>query len=270
MANPATAVTINLLDFDVTKNDNTVIAESIMSDYHAGVIDQALFRRVAESDDDSAGSGNFRDLYRLQADSTEQGYNRDVDGMNSSTPNGFTSEISVSDLLTDNSGLFHVFAIDVNESGNASNRFISMDKFQLYVGGTTDSTPLPTTEGSFEGINGLGTKVYDMDDNEDSTILMDASLSSGSGKMDMFVFVSVDLFAGLPEDSLVYLFTEFGSYTAASDTIDFSASSGHEDIAVHATNPELVIVSLPEPHSALLMCVGALLMFLRRVRISKI
>ena len=270
MATPATAVTINLLDFDVTKNDSSVIAESIMSDYHAGVINQALFRRVAESDDDSAGSGNFRDLYRLQANPTAQGYNREVDGMDSSTPNGFNSDIRIFDLLTDNSGLFHVFAIDVNESGNASNRFISMDKFQLYVGGSTDSTPLPTTEGSFEGLNGLGTKVYDMDDNEDSTILMDASLSSGSGKVDMFVFVSVALFKDLPKNSLVYLYTEFGSYTEASLTIDFSASSGHEDIAVHATNPDLVIDSgptpFPEPSTGMLGALGLLMMLRRRNR----
>lgn len=272
MATPATAVTINLLDFDVTENDNTVIAESIMAGYHAGVINQALFRRVAESDDNSAGSGNFRDLYRMQAGPTEQGYNRDVDEMDSATPSGFPAEIRISDLLTDNSGLYHVFAIDVNEPGNANDRYISMDKFKLFVGGTTDANPLPTTEGSLEGINGLGTKVYDMDDNEDSTILMDASLSSGSGKMDMFVFVSVDIFQGLPEDSLVYLFTEFGSYTAASETIDFSTSSGHEDIAVHGANPELVIISgppIPEPHSASLICIGALLISLRHNRTKK-
>lgn len=272
MATPATAVTINLVDFDVTQNDNTVVAQSIMSGYHAGVINQALFRRVADSDDDSAGSGNFRDLFRMQAPSaasSEQGYNRVVDGMDSDVPNGFNEVIQISDLLTDNSGLFHVFAIDVNEPGNASDRFISLDKFQLYVGGPTDVNPLPSSEANLAD---LGTLVYDMDENEDSSVLMDASLSSGSGKMDLFVFVSVDLFENLPEDSMVYLFTEFGSYTAASDHIDFSTDSGHEDIAVHGANPELVITtgvpgpSIPEPHSGILACLGGLLLCLRHGR----
>lgn len=274
LAGTAAAVTINLLDFEITRNDNSVVPESIMQGYHAGVIDGSLFRRVDDViDDASSGSGNFRNLFSVQSAgsaTTELGYNRYVASMDSSIPGGFDAVVRVSELQTDNSGLFHVFTIDVNEPGN-QDRYISMDRFQLYVGGSDDVDPLPS---DIANLSNLGAKIYDMDANEDSEVLMDASLSTGSGTMDLFVFVPISRFAGLDPDSLVYVFTEFGQYSEASDSLDFGATSGAENIAAHAGYKDVEIglgveaSSVPEPHSAVLAALGLGLVWLRRGRKS--
>lgn len=272
LANPAAAVTINLIDFSITRNDSTVVPESVIGGFHAGVIGSAFFRRAdASFDDSSSGSGNFRNLYSVQAQggaTSQQGYNRDIAAMDSSIPSGFDEVVRVSELQTDNSGLFHVFTIDVNEPGN-QNRYISLDQFQLYVGGASDVDPLPDTQAS---LSNLGTKVYDMDETEDSVVLMDASVSNGSGTMDLFVFVPVSQFEGLDPDGMVYLFTEFGTYTEASNTMDFGSTSGAENVAAHAGFKVVDIglgveaSSIPEPHSALLAGLGMVLLWMRRGR----
>ena len=272
----ATAKELNLMNLPVETTGGTV-SQSIIPlggfDYHAGFIEGALFRRPESTDALGSGSGVFRDLYKVQAPgngTTEQGYNRNG-AMDAAVPGGFDPLLKVGDLLTDQSGLFHVFVIDVNEENN-DGRFLSLDKFELFVendGAGSDPDPLPGNE-AFLG--DLGTSVYSMDASEDSTVFLDYSTSNGSGTFDLFVFVPVSKFAGLDSNSYVYLFTEFGTYADAT-TLDFGAGAGAEQVASFNSNfftpgdpvPNVIIV--PEPSSSLLASIGAILLMFRRRRV---
>lgn len=263
---PASAVTLNLTDSAITLNDSTIVEQNMVSGFHAGVIDGILFRRVSDSlDSTNSGSGNFRNLYSVQASgsaTSQQGYNREV--MDTSTPGGFNEVVTIGDLHTDSSGTFYVFAIDVNEPGN-HNSFISLDDFQLYVGGSTDVDPLPSSDADLAT---LGTKVYDMDEEEESVVMLDGNISSGSGHMDLYVFVPISQFDGLAQDSMVYLYTQFGVYTDASDNINFESTSGAENIStLTADNVEIGIgvpsSSIPEPSSSALVGMAALMLMMR-------
>ena len=279
---PAMGKELNLMNLDVETTHGTV-AQSIISyngfDYRAGVINGTLFRRPESTDALGSGSGVFRDLYKNQAGgngTTEQGYNRNG-VMDAAVPGGFDPFIKVGDLLTDQTGLFYVFVVDVNDEKNAK-RFISLDKFELIVednadglGFGSDPASLPGTEAS---LGDLGTTVYNMDAGEDSTVFLDYSTSKGSGTFDLFVFIPKSNFAGMDSEAYVYLFTEFGTYADAT-TIDFGVGAGPEQVAAYNANfvnpndpiPDIAVPAsfVPEPSSALLASFGALfLMFKRR------
>lgn len=289
---PAMGKIINLADQSFTKtSDGSTIAENtyVGTDpitgnpftYHAGVVNGAVFRRAEASDDDNSGAGVFRNLYKSQDSPVEQGYNRGK-VMDGSVLGGTSHLITKGDLQTDASGLFYIFTIDANEKNNAIERFISLDKFQLYVENDVnlgvDPDPLPTTSPGAAQNSGdlasLGALVYDMDAGPqgDSTVLMDYSTSNGSGTFDTFVFVQASLFDGYDDAAYIYLYTEFGGFT---DTpTSFIADAGGEDIAAYTnfdgsnTPPELGVPPsiVPEPSSALLASLGALVLIFKRRR----
>lgn len=193
----------------------------------------------------NSGSGNFRDLYRLQNTGTESGYNRVVDGTDSSIPNGFDPFITVGDLQTVsfNGGSYHVFAIDTNESGNTPE--ISLDSFLIWTG-TSDPDPLSNT---IDGLNMDLNLVYDMDAGMDNTILLDGS---GSGMAELLIYVDTSVFDGASASDQVYVWQGFGGYSAL-----FASEAGHEDIAAFV---------VPEPNTFALGAVGLLMILRRRNR----
>lgn len=263
---PASGAVINLT--------NSTIAGEAQSTLPApggsvvgGIINGALYRRPATADDSNAGSGIFRDLYRVSSNSgAEEGYNR-AGVMDSSVPNGFDPIITLADLVEDSTGLAYVFVIDTNEAGNTPAKYISLDDFRIYVGGPTAPSPLPQ---DFAGVESdLGLNVYSMNETgQDNTVLLDYSLFSGSGQMDMFVFVPKALFAGLDPASQVYVYSRFGGYTGAAG---FDPSAGSEQVslpgkAVTGTVDPLVPFMVPEPGVSLLALLGGLLGLRRRRR----
>src|SRR5262249_15772591 len=63
----------------------------------------------------------------------------------------------------------------------------------------------------------LGQERYDLDTGEDSWIVLNYDLASGSGQGDMVMFVPVSNFAGAPSGTYVYLFTRFGDHETSDD-----------------------------------------------------
>jgi hypothetical protein len=199
--------------------------------FRGGFINGALFRDP--SVDGSAGSGTFRDLYRIsppngQANVVEEGYNR-PSVMNTSVPNGFDPYLRMGDLIQDASQSSYIFVVDINESNNPTDRFLSVDDLKIWVGGTTDPAVLPNTLAAT--MTELGVPVYDMSPSgQQNFALLDATLSSGSGGGDLFVFVPKSFFPqNADPNAFVYIYTKMGSYTGAPG---FGAGATQEQVSI--------------------------------------
>ena len=237
-----------------------------------GFIHNGFFRRTVENDDSGSGSGRFRDLYRVDDLSTptdpEDGYNR-VAFPDVSIPNGFFPELRVAGLLLQVSaaGDSFAFMIDTNESVGGNGRFISLDDLRVYVGSNTDPNPLPN---SVSLLNQLGTPVYLMNaPGEQSHVLIDSSLFSGSGEMDALFFLPASLFRGFAPDSFVYIYTSWGQYSFMDDTrtLGFGSSAGPEHFA-GAISAFPSYVPVPEPAgTAFIIAAATMGAFRRRRRI---
>ena len=267
----AESATINLTNVTLTGGiaPNTITGTS--GQFRGGFINNALFRDP--SVDGSAGSGVFRDLYRLTPPNgpgnvTESGYNR-VE-MDSSVPNGFDPFIRVSDLVSDSSDSSYIFVIDLNEANNATDRYLSLDDFKVWVGEETDPTVLPS---SLTGLNNqFGVPAYDMQaGTEQNTVLLDATLSNGSGGGDVFIFIPKTFFAGADANDYVYVYTAMGGYTGQAG---FGAGSTSEQVSIPGKTitggGESTIstidpgVPVPEPGTAALALMSAALLLRRR------
>jgi hypothetical protein len=247
----ASAVTLNLTDITVngvptsyyTGNDNVARV--------GGGINGVLFQRSVPG----SGSGQFRMLFRMEdnndPDTLELGYNRGG-VMDSHTPNGFDPLVRIQDLVQNSEGGFYMFALDANESNGQSNNYLSLDMLKFYVGGTTDPSPLPSTQAT---LGNLGTLVYTFSTSD--TVLLDASTGSGSGTADMYVFVPTSLFAGFDPASYVYLYAQHGAYPATG----FQSASGFEEWASIKVG---VPTFIPEPGTAGLVLLGTALLARRR------
>lgn len=239
--------------------------------FRGGFLNGALFRDP--SVDGSSGSGVFRDLYRLtppngKGNVIEAGYNREL--MDSIIPGGFDPVIRVGDLIEDNSGSAYIFVVDINESNSSPDSFISMDDFKIWVGGADDPENLPDSLAELGA--SLGIPAYDMQgDGGNNTVFLDASLSSGSGGGDAFIFVPKSLF-GDDENALVYVYSQFGAYT---DLPGFGAGATSEQISIPGksldgtggTTTQSTIgagVAVPEPAVVSLLLGGAVFLLSRR------
>ena len=128
---------------------------------------------------------------------------------------------------------YYEFLLDTNEQGNDINKGISLDEFKVFTaasGGIHDFTGFDDTKGltNFQ-LTGADLR-YDMDAGGstdpllpgnpcmnplgcggDASILMDYKNFSGSGNgVDLQALVPVDNFAGLADDTFLYLYSKFG------------------------------------------------------------
>ena len=139
------ATEVNLMNQDFTTVNGTVV-QSILPgsnvNHRMGFIGDALFRRTETTDTTGSGGGIFRNMYRVsepgkRKEGWQNGYNRNNAG-DASVPNGFVSRslLTRGDLVSDAAAGYYVFTVDVNESNNATNKFMSLDSFKIYAGGT--------------------------------------------------------------------------------------------------------------------------------------
>lgn len=273
LACPAGAAVLNLTTSTIAGETPDTLVSTSNTTFRGGFLGGALYRDP--SVDGSAGSGVFRDLYRISPSgqaTTEQGFNR-AGTMDTSVPNGFDPYLKFGELIQDASQSSYIFVIDINESNNATDRYLSVDDLKIWVGGTSDPTTLPNSLSS--AMTTLGVPAYDMNPSgQQNFVLLDATLSSGSGGGDLFVFVPKSFFPqNTAANANIYIYTKLGGFAGAAG---FGAGSTQEQVSIPGktinggtlttiSTIDSGVVIIPEP-STLTVLLTAGLFGLRRRR----
>jgi len=270
----ALAAVLNLTNTTIAGNTPNTMVSTSNSTFRGAFLNGALFRDPSVPG--SAGSGVFRDLYRVsppsgQSNVIEQGYNR-PGVMDTSVPNGFDPYLKYGELIQDAEQGSYIFVIDINEANNVTDRYLSVDDIKIWVGGTSEPTTLPTTLSGM--MTELGVPAYDMNPSgQQNFVLLDATLSSGSGGGDMFLFVPKSFFpANTDPNANIYIYTKMGGYTGAAG---FGAGSTQEQVSIPGKSiiggtPTTIstiqsgIPTVPEPSTFAVLLTGGLLGFRRR------
>jgi len=200
----------------------------------SGTFGGALFAQGATG----SGTGVFPSFAQIGAanQGVVQGYNTTANGVfDNQSSDQHNREIKISDLQIATIGgvQYYKFALDINETGNDSDRYLSLDSLQFY----TSTTPNQNTT----NVSTLGTLRYDMGPN--NGILLDASASTGSGTSDLFVYIKTTNFAGSLSTDYVYLYSKFGALGSqtngpgfAGPTGDYGNSDGFEEWSIAQAN----------------------------------
>jgi hypothetical protein len=182
-----------------------------------GSINGAIFK---ESTSIKAGTGVLDPFLRIDLNGktgVEQGWNNLNSGTNTGQfnehpPANFTHPSAVS-IAGFGGQQYYEFVLDINQTN--SNPLLSLDELRIYVTHTqaADNSYDPTT-GKLDG----NSPVYDMnpDLSANNYVLLDNSLASGSGAINMILLVPVSVIGTNPSDFL-YLYSEFGVHNPAND-----------------------------------------------------
>jgi hypothetical protein len=200
----AQAVVVNLLD-PATPAASTVTWDgNSYTPVSSGIINDAVFSREAIG----AGTGNLYPFLRLNGTDIEQGYNTSKRPLPFDADASWTRSLQLYQVpvVTLGATRYFQFNLDVNEPNNA-NRYISLDKVQVYSNPTEPTTP-PTDP------NLLGTLRYSLDaGNAANRVLLDGG-TPGSGVSDMIALIPLEKFKGANTSDFVFLYSLFGELGA--------------------------------------------------------
>jgi hypothetical protein len=209
----------------------------------SGTLNSALFQQVNPQ---PTGTGVIDPIVRMQASTTEQGYNTDTRPVqfDELTDPNFTRSIQLGQVGTVSlSGVtYREFTLDINEPNNGPNSLLTLDKLQLFLSPTKTNT-----------YPNLGTKIYDL--GAGNAVLLDAALTHGSGSGDMFALVPDSFFAGHSPTEYLYLYSHFTK-----------SSGGFEEWGVIQSVSPTPGPSVPEPSSAMVSLIGVGILGMRRRR----
>lgn len=248
---------------------------NLLQEGATGTINGAIYTQGSQN----AGTGVFPAFVRIQAQSTEQGYNTIVNNtFDNTSDDTHNFAIQVSDLtqVTVGGVTYYQFFLDINESngqngGDNDDGFISLDAVKIYISPTGNSGE--DGAGALADGGPLGDLIYDMDFGTNDGVLLDFNLESGSGFADMTLLVPTSLFGSDP-DAFVYLYSQFGLLTdpASADCTggdvtggapgcatagDYTTSDGFEEWAFKLDGD----VVIPEPSTYALYALGASMLF---------
>ncbi len=196
----------------------------------------------------------------IQNNGFEQGYNTSAPGvMDTKRVPQFNYEILASQLtIVDILGRDYVpFLLDINEQAN-NGSLLSLDDVRIF---SSSASGL-----SYQTLSQLLvapelTQLYALDNSmsdPSSYVLLDFDrVSSGSGKVDMGLFVPLDHFAGVTPNQVIYLYSAFGG-----DVSNAAAGAGFEEWTLGAGRA----FAIPEPAGSLLITLSGLVSLLRRRR----
>jgi len=193
-------------------------------------INGALF--TAGTNANVVGTGVFQPFVRIQQNGNgncndpciESGFNTDGTARFETKDAGGSNwdhSLLLSNVGTEtiNGTKYRVFVLDINEANNSSDRYLSLDKLQVYMAGSgsldTFGETAPDGSCSTCGLQGASL-IYDMDANEaagfnDRTVGLNYSLNNGSGKgIDLTVRIKDSLF-NPALGQYVYLYSSFGA-----------------------------------------------------------
>ncbi len=182
----------------------------------------------------STGTGVIDSIVRIQATGTEKGYN--TNGQNPfDTDSSYCKAIQLSAVPIAYFGgvAYREFMLDINQNLGGISEYLSLDQLAIFV---ESSASIDETTGPYPA--NFSNCIYSLDAIEDSCILLDASISSGSGQGDMFAYIPSSLF-GTNYTKYIYLYSEFGQAASSND--------GFEEWAIGvggAINPEPATLSL--------------------------
>lgn len=207
------------------------------------------------------GTGNIESFVQIQGPggqpaANERAYNTPVNGtLNNGSSGQFNRNLTVGEIpvTTRNNVLYFEFLLDVNESagGQGNDEFLSLDKVQIFTTDAGGQTIDPN-------VSSFSNEVvrYDMDaDMSGNEILLDFSLNSGSGTIDMTMFVPVWL--NPDPNEFIILYSEFGGRGEEANfngsPADWRYSDGFEEWAIRAGTGVITITAIPEPGAFLLV-----------------
>jgi hypothetical protein len=210
----------------------------------SGVAAGALYKQI---DPLPTGTGFVDPFLRLQS----QGVGKTTEGYGTSgrpfefdekNPLGFTHDLLLSDVgvFTLDGVKYREFLLDINESSGHDRERVSLDRLLIFE----------APDGGRTGFPGLGTLLYDLDAGGiDRWILLDYSLSTGSGSGDMALYIPDSLFSGL---DYVYLYSRFGDH--------YTVDAGFEEWWTR----EGESTTIPEPSLVLMLGAGFATVMARR------
>ena len=236
---------------------NTSLGPVLIGDFIDG--NSFIRRTIPGYEEVGSGSGMYRRLFdfgdgKVTTNNTQEGYNR-PGAFDAGNLGGFDYTLRVSNLTLDASGQYYVFALDVNESGNSPETFISLDNVRIY---TTNAEPAEVTDNA--NIDNLGTLRYAMNNSATQNhVLIEYGLTglTGSGKEDLFLFVKASLFTGAQADDLVLFYSSMGQFSLwnPSRQSGFDPNNGFEEWAVLQTRTTTLV---PEPPAVAFGVLGLL------------
>jgi hypothetical protein len=224
----------------------------------------------------ATGTGVINSFLRVDGNNnpTESGYNDNV-----VTPlddvGGHTFDVLLSDvpIVTFNGMQYRQFFLDINQTHD--NPLLSLNQVQIFVGtvdatlATMGGTPCDSKEGTGTdpsctsttspditlsgetqvfAINGPGA-FDDSSTGSSHSILLNYALNSGSGSGDMFLYVPIADFSGVPDSDFVTLYSQFGAPPGTAGQND-----GYEEWATVKGGP----TSVPDGGMTLVLLGGAL------------
>ncbi len=208
----------------------------------AGWIFEAYF--VQFDPEGAQGTGNFDSFLRVQANTTERGYNTDGPLEFDTKAGKWTHVLDLQSIdrnvpIVDGSSVpgltagvqYREFLLDINET-KVSN-LLSLDELRIFVSDKPDNTGYPN----------LGTEIYNL--GEGNSVILDYNLNSGSGHGDYAMYLPTTLFT----DRYVYFYCAFGYQGGSCESSD-----GFEEWGVRTGGTSTV----PEPSSIVAILCGTI------------
>lgn len=216
--------------------DSTVNAAKDIATINGGIF-------TSDTTKDVVGTGVLQPFVRIQqngnggckAPCIESGYNTDGTAQFETKDAGGSNwdhslKLSNVGTTTINGIVYRNFILDINEANTSMDRFLSLDKFKIYLGsvGSLDNyteTP-PDGTGPADSLKSkdgtiVATKIFDIDfsaagANTDSSLGLNYNLNEGSGKgIDLVARIPDSYFQAVlkdhPELQNVYLYSSFGA-----------------------------------------------------------
>jgi hypothetical protein len=181
----------------------------------SGTANGGLFTQINPN---STGTGVIEPFLRVQANTTEQGFNTSLNQPMPDVKTGtWTHDILLSAIpkVTINGVQYYQFLLDINQNTGGNNNFLSLHELEIW---TKSGGPLTSADEYSDLAGGGATKVWDLDagPDGDSTIELNYDLNPGSGWGDMFAYIPVSAL-GTDGTKNLYLFSAFGAPKTSND-----------------------------------------------------